>query len=557
MLRLTTFGGVALTLNERPVIGAAAGRRRRALLALLAASGPRGIDREVLAELLWPNSDRARHSLDQLLSEMRQGFGTPQLFVGAPTLHLNPDCITTDVRDFEAALHDRRPERAVALYAGPFAKDLMMAGAAELHRRLDELRATYARQYATALETLAREAGARGDTTAAVRWWRLLAEAEPFSARVAKELIDAYVAAGERLKALEFALVHEALVAQELGLAPDPEILQWIRRLRAEAPVVPDDEPAPPVRRSRPASGDRADEDIEAAERRRLAHLTSVIGGRYQITARLEEGSIAARYSAVLRDAAPQDVEVHVIHPRIAAFANEAHFTEVLGRVVALADRHIHPVIDFRAAEATLFYVTTRRAGMSLRRRLRQDGELPIREAIGFARDVAAALAHAHARGVRHGDLRPKHIALGSGGAVVSALGIIEAISGDHEPHADDSTIVTLGSPTYLSPEQISNRGLTNPRHDVYAFGCIVYEMLAGDPPFGRSLRGSGLAGKLNEPAPRLRCQRDTVPQALDEIVARCLARVPADRYSSGGELVRALAEVPTDQEPTIGSDPN
>jgi DNA-binding SARP family transcriptional activator len=538
MLRLTTFGGVALTLDGRPVT-AAAGWRQRAVLALVAASSPRGMERAVLADIVWPDGKDPRHSLDQLLSELRQACGVPELFVGAPTLHLNPDCITSDVWDFEAALRRRRAEDAVPLYADTFAKDLTIRGLDELQRRLDELRGVYAREYGDALETLARDARSRGDTIATMRWWEQLANIEKLSARVAKELIEACVAAGERVKALKFARAHVELVEQE-GLVPDPEILQWIDRLRGDVPPVP---PAPPPRR-RAGGADGGTDKPEDIEQRRVKHLTTVLGARYRDVTLIAEGGLATRYSAVLRDGAPQRVEIHVIDPKVAAVASGARFSEVMSRVMTLADRHIHPVIDFRVADEILCYMTAQHTGQVLRERLKYEHALAIGEAVDVARDVAAALAHAHARGVRHGDLRPKHIELTPAGAVVSSFGVFEAISGARDVATDESTIVTLGSPTYLSPEQIASGSPTNPRHDVYAFGSVLFQMLAGDPPFGTWMRGTGMTAKLSEPAPRVRSRRETVPPALDEIVNRCLARVPADRYASGEELVRALAEL-------------
>src|SRR4029453_8729559 len=123
MLRLIGFGGLTLLQRDRPLVGALVSRRRLTLLALLVASGDRGLERDAIADLLWPDSEplRARHSLHQLIFEMRRGYGCDELLTGTPMLRLDQDCITTDVWEFERALRRRELETAVELYRGPFA----------------------------------------------------------------------------------------------------------------------------------------------------------------------------------------------------------------------------------------------------------------------------------------------------------------------------------------------------------------------------------------------------------------------------------------------------
>ena len=548
MLRLIAFGGLTLLHEGRPVVGAMAGRRRLALFALLTASGPRGVDRYTLAELFWPDSEPGlgRHSLHQLIHEIRRAHGTGEILTGAPTLHLDPTCITSDVWDFESAVRRRDLETAVTLYRGPFADRFVVPGAEELQRRLDASRTGYARDYSSALEVLARDAASRGDQTASIRWWRLLADAEPLSARVARELIEALVAANERTQALQFALVHESLVRQELDSPPDSEIARWIVRLRTTSDAPP--RPAGSTRVTGNGASPRQPDDgnaggTEGYARRLVARLTRAVSTTYHVDRLIDEGSITARYAAVGTTGARPAVEIHVIQPRIAAMATAQRFTRVFGKVVRLAHRHIHPTLAFEVADDLLFYVTAPRASLSLRERLARERQLPIPDTIGIARDVAAALGLAHAHGVLHGDLRPKHVDLAMSRAVLSALGVIDAITPDSGP-SEGSIIVTFGSPSYLSPEQLATGATGDARSDLYAFGCIVYEMLTGEPPFGRSSLPSVVEAKMTQPPPPLRSRRETVPEVLERIVHTCLARVPADRYSSGEELSRALAEL-------------
>jgi len=548
MLRLIAFGGLTLLQNGRAVTGAAASRRRLAAFALLSASGPRGIDRNTLADLLWPDKgpELARHSLDQLVFAVRRAFGSGPLLAGAPTLHLDSACITSDVWEFESAIRRRELETAVTLYRGAFADGFVIPGTDALQRRLDAIRTSYAREYTTALEALAREATSRGDVAARARWWRLLADADPLSARVARELIEALVAAGEWAKALEFALLHVALVRQELDAPPDPEIARWILRLRAMSDSsVQAGGRATPVEDGAKSSGNDADglEGLEDYTQRLTPRVARAVSGKYHVEHQIDAGSLAASYAAVALTGARPKVEIHVVQPLIAAMASPKHYSDVFARVVRLAHGRIHPTLSFGRADELLYYVTAPRPPVSLRERLARDHELPIRDAIGIARDLAAALGHAHTHHVWHGDLRPKHIGLTTSGAVLSSLGVIDAITPEAAAR-DGSTVVALGSPAYLSPEQLTAGVPGDARSDVYAFGCIVYEMLTGEPPFGRPSRPSAFGAKVAQPPPPLRSRREAAPEALEAIVHICLARVPADRYSSGEELCRALAEV-------------
>jgi serine/threonine-protein kinase len=187
-----------------------------------------------------------------------------------------------------------------------------------------------------------------------------------------------------------------------------------------------------------------------------------------------------------------------------------------------------------------LYFLTARRPPRSLDRRLNEQGALPIPEALAVARGIAAALAHAHERGVRHGDLRPKRVFLAGEMPVVGGFGLIEAVTAQGSDDAR-STVLSFGAPAYQSPEQLAGEVAVDERSDVYTFGCICYEMLAGGPPFARPGRGASLGDKLTQPAPPLRARRETVPAALAELVHACLARVPADRPASGAHVLRAL----------------
>jgi serine/threonine-protein kinase len=273
------------------------------------------------------------------------------------------------------------------------------------------------------------------------------------------------------------------------------------------------------------------------AERR----LGRVVGGRYRLERLLRTGHIASAYLAVDGNGERGMVETLVLEEPVAAMAPAAHFSAVFHRVVGLSHANILPTLDAGVDGALRYVVTALRPQDTLKARLERERPLPMDEALSLAQDVAAGLAHAHARGVMHGDVRPKQIAVGGGRACLCAFGFAESVV----PGAgigEGSAVLTIGSTAYHSPEQLMGEVRLDARCDVYAVGCVLFEMLAGRPPFGGQAGPSNLL-KLTQPPPNLLELRDTVPVAVAALVQRCLARVPADRYASGEALLRALAE--------------
>ncbi len=230
--RLETFGKLALSG------GASAGlshqRRRLALLALLAASGERGVSRDQLLAYLWPESPaaNARHSLEQLLHALRRALGE-SVFSGVNPVYLNSEVVASDVSDFEGALARGALAEAVALYDGPFLSGFYLEDAPEFERWTSTERARLADRYTEALGRLAVDAESAGDHAAAVRWRRRIADADPVSSRSALALMRALAAAGDKTSALQHARIYEALVQQELDSAADPSIAKYAAALRS------------------------------------------------------------------------------------------------------------------------------------------------------------------------------------------------------------------------------------------------------------------------------------------------------------------------------------
>ncbi|MEO8451078.1 MAG: BTAD domain-containing putative transcriptional regulator [Gemmatimonadota bacterium] len=235
MLRLNTFGGLWM---DGSALGAQLGagpRRRLALLAILAAAGPRGLSRDRLLLLLWPDSTEAnaRHALSQLLYMLRRDAGE-EIVTGATELRLDPALMSSDLADFETALSAGEPERAAELYKGPFADGFYLENGDEFERWAAEARGALARRALGAFEAAARRAEEGGNRTAAVEYRRRLTEQEPVSAPYALAYMEALAKAGDRGAALKFAKEYESIVRRELKTPAEPTIRALAQRLAAE-----------------------------------------------------------------------------------------------------------------------------------------------------------------------------------------------------------------------------------------------------------------------------------------------------------------------------------
>jgi DNA-binding SARP family transcriptional activator len=259
VLRINTLGGLSVHADGRALTGSAAQPRRLAVLALLARAGERGVTREKLLSILWPEADdeRGRRSLNQTLYAIRKELGSDDAILGLKDLRLNLELVTSDVGEFEEAVASRDLQRAVDLYAGPFIDSFHLPRAPEFQSWVDRERGALAHAYETALERLAAEASKRGDTVSAVRWLRRLASHDPLNARVALLLMQALDAAGDRAGAIRHANVYEVLVEQELDLPPDRDVVALAEQLRRalETSVAVAEEPSGEVES---ATADRA-----------------------------------------------------------------------------------------------------------------------------------------------------------------------------------------------------------------------------------------------------------------------------------------------------------
>lgn len=260
----------------------------------------------------------------------------------------------------------------------------------------------------------------------------------------------------------------------------------------------------------------------------------------YEVEDEIGRGGSAFVYRAVdLRH--DRKVAIKVLSPEIWSDVKPGRFLREIQIAAQLQHPHILPLFDSGEADGLLYYVMPFVEGESLRDRLAREGSLPIDDALEIVSDVAKALAYAHGQGIIHRDIKPGNILLSDAGAVIADFGIAMAVD-----HAADSyrtaTGHAPGTPAYMSPEQVGNDSV-DARSDIYALGCVLYETLAGEPPFtARTLVGV-VAKHLSERPPSLDVVRPSVPGGIVDVFERSLAKVPADRFQSADEFAAALQE--------------
>jgi serine/threonine-protein kinase len=239
-------------------------------------------------------------------------------------------------------------------------------------------------------------------------------------------------------------------------------------------------------------------------------------------------------------------VALKVLRPELAAALGTARFEREIGIAARLHHPLILPVFDSgtspggAGAGSCLWYVMPFVEGESLRDRLQRESQLAIDEAVQIGCEVADALGYAHAHGVIHRDIKPENIMLSGPHALVADFGVARALSTVGEDRLTE-TGLSLGTPTYMSPEQAAGDEQLDLRSDLYSLGCVLYEMLAGEPPFTGSSSRAIMARHAIDPVPSLRTVRSNVPVGLEAAIRRSLSKVPGDRFASAADLIDAL----------------
>jgi eukaryotic-like serine/threonine-protein kinase len=270
--------------------------------------------------------------------------------------------------------------------------------------------------------------------------------------------------------------------------------------------------------------------------------LTTALADRYRIERELGRGGMATVYLAEERKHSRQ-VAIKVLHAELAASLGAERFLREIGIVARLSHPHIVPLIDSGDADGVLYYVSPYVAGGSLRDRLEHEGRLPVRDALRIAREVGSALDYAHRNGFVHRDVKPENILFADDQAVLADFGVARAY-GAYDAGSYDTVTeagLALGTPAYMSPEQASgDRSLGTPS-DVYSLACVVYEMLAGEPPLvGRNARVT-IAKQVTEVPRLIRALRPEVPAVVEHALAMALSKAPEERHASVADFAEAL----------------
>jgi len=271
-----------------------------------------------------------------------------------------------------------------------------------------------------------------------------------------------------------------------------------------------------------------------------MDRLATLLTERYRIDRQIGAGGMATVYLAEDTKHHRQ-VAVKVLRPELAANLGAERFLREIEIAAGLHHPHILALYDSGGDGDLLFYVMPFIEGLSLRDRMAKAGALPIDEAVRILREVADALEYSHAHGVVHRDIKPENILLTGSHAMVTDFGIAKAVSEAGGTGGLTATGMSLGTPTYMAPEQAMADPGINHRVDIYAVGVMAYEMLAGRAPFLGTNPQQVVAGHLTQKPDALSVHRSSVPAALEAVVMRCLEKNPADRWQSAGELLGAL----------------
>lgn len=267
--------------------------------------------------------------------------------------------------------------------------------------------------------------------------------------------------------------------------------------------------------------------------------LTSVLASRFVFERELGKGGMATVYLA-RETKHERQVAIKVLHPHVSAAFGSERFLREIGIAARLSHPHLVPLIDSGEADGVLYYVSAFVPGGSLRDRLSREGRLPISDAVRIADEVGAGLDFAHRAGFVHRDVKPENILFADGHALLSDFGIARATYDDSSPTVTDAGIA-VGTPAYMSPEQAAGERQLGPSSDVYSLACVVFEMLAGAPPFAARSAREMMSRHLVEQPRRVRMLRPETPATIDDAIHRALRKDPEQRWPTVPAFVAAL----------------
>ena len=284
-----------------------------------------------------------------------------------------------------------------------------------------------------------------------------------------------------------------------------------------------------------------------------FTRLKTALSDRYTIESELGQGGMATVYLA--RDLKhDRQVAVKVLRPDLARDIGADRFLQEIKLTAQLEHPHILTLIDSGEADGFLYYVMPYVEGESLRSKLEREGELPVEEAVSILREMTDALGYAHEKGIVHRDVKPDNVLFSGGHVVVTDFGVAKAV---RDAAVGSSAITTagsaLGTPAYMAPEQAAADPGIDHRADVYAIGCVAYELLTGRPPFTGSNAQQVLSAQVTQMPDAVTRYRQRIPASLETVVMRCLEKHAADRWQTAAEVRMQLAAALT---PGSGSQP-
>ena len=270
-----------------------------------------------------------------------------------------------------------------------------------------------------------------------------------------------------------------------------------------------------------------------------LQQLTTALADRYRVLREIGRGGMATVYLADDSKHRRQ-VAIKVLEPALSAALGHDRFLREIELTASLTHPHILALYDSGVADGLAYYVMPYVEGQTLRARMSDQRRLPLAEALRIVNGVADALAFAHRKGIVHRDIKPENVLLQAGHALVADFGIahVASVAGDV---GLTRTGMIVGTPSYMSPEQTVGDAGVDGRSDIYSLGCLLFEALAGSPPFRGGTAVDVARRRLTEAAPRLRASAPEIPAAVDEAVAKALARDPGDRFATAEAFAEAL----------------
>jgi serine/threonine-protein kinase len=523
VIRLRLLGPIELLGSDgRELRAVLAQPRRLALLAYLAAGG--GFHRrDVLLALFWPEHDdaHARDALNAALSFLRRTLGSGTVMTrGVEEVGLAATRLWCDVPAFRTHVANGRNEEALELYRADLLHGFHADRADGFADWAERERAALRSSAAKAARALAKEREGDAQFTTAVASARRAVELSDADERVVRELLALLDRLGDRAGALHAYDQFARRLAAEYNAVPSAETRALVEHLRARGAVA--------ALAAAPPALSPTDHALPSNAR------------GWNVERELGRGGMAVVYLA--RDVKHDRlVALKVMRPEVASALGAERFLREIRIMARLAHPHILPLIDSGGREGALYLVTPYVAGESLRDRLRREKRLPLEDALRITRDVAAALDYAHRAGVVHRDIKPENVLLQDGQALVADFGIALALRAAGDGQVMTTIASSLGTPGYMSPEQVQGDDQVDGRADVYAMGAVLYEMLTGGPPHAGPDTDAVVTPLPTAPVAPVRSCRGDVPRHVDAAVLRALARRPGDRFASAAAFAHAL----------------